>query len=89
MRSKSNIVILVIAIVMGAFAAFLARSFIQGQSIVTTSAVRTIVVASMPLEVGQVLGPEHITELTWNASTLPDGAFTSKDEFLKIGRAHV
>jgi pilus assembly protein CpaB len=80
-RSKSNIFILVIAIVMGAVAAFLARSFIQGQS-QTTSIVRTIVVASAPLEIGVVITPNHITEISWGASTLPDGAFGSKEEFL-------
>jgi pilus assembly protein CpaB len=82
-RSKSNIVILVIAVVMGAIAAFLARSFIQGQSQATTSPVRTIVVAAVPLEIGVIIVPEHLAEITWSASILPDGAFGSKEEFLR------
>jgi pilus assembly protein CpaB len=81
-RSKSNIVILVIAVVMGALAAFLARSFIQGQSLAPTSTVRTIMVAAVPIEAGVVIAAEHLAEISWGASVLPDGAFTSKDEFL-------
>jgi pilus assembly protein CpaB len=80
-RSKSNMFILVIAIVMGAIAAFLARSFIQGQSQVTNSTVRTIVVASVPIDVGVIITPNHIAEISWGASILPEGAFGTKEEF--------
>jgi pilus assembly protein CpaB len=85
-RSKSNIVILVIAVVMGALAVFLARSFIQGQSQETVTTVRKIVVAAVPLDVGTVLAPHHLTEISWGGSSLPDGAFTNKAEFLAGGK---
>jgi pilus assembly protein CpaB len=85
-RSKSNIVILVIAIVMGAIAVFMARSFILGQSQESTTAVRKIVVAAMPLEIGMVFAPHHVTEISWGGSSLPDGAFTSKTEFFAGGK---
>jgi pilus assembly protein CpaB len=85
-RNKSNLLILVIAIVMGAIAAFLARSFIQGQSQSAMMTTRTIVVASAPIDVGVVVLEDHLAEITWNASTLPEGAFGSKQEFLSGGR---
>jgi pilus assembly protein CpaB len=85
-RSKSNVVILVVAIVMGAIAAFLARSFIQGQSQVATSPTRTVLVASAPIDVGVVILEDHLTEISWNSITLPEGAFGSKQEFLSGGR---
>ena len=82
MRNKSNIVILAFAIVMGAIAAFLARSFIQGQSVVATPAARTIVVAAAPIEVGMVVNEDHLAEIAWGSANLPEGAFGSKQEFL-------
>ncbi len=87
MRNKSNFLILMVAIVMGAIAAFLARSFIQGQSQqVAVPTTRTIVVASSPIDVGVVLLEDHLTEIAWNSSTLPEGAFGSKQEFLSGAR---
>ena len=86
MRNKSNFLILIAAIVMGAIAVFLARSFIQGQSQVASSTSRTIVVAAAPIDVGVVVLAEHLTEITWNSDTLPEGAFGSKLEFLSAGR---
>jgi pilus assembly protein CpaB len=71
---------------MGAIAAFLARSFIQGQSQVATPISRTIVVAATPIDVGVVILEDHLSEISWNSSTLPEGAFGSKQEFLKGGR---
>lgn len=85
MRNKSNIVILLVAIVMGALAAFLARSFIQGQSQESTVA-RTIVVASTAIDVGVVLLEDHLNEIVWNSPVLPEGAFATKKEFLTGGR---
>jgi pilus assembly protein CpaB len=85
-RNKSNIFILLIAIAMGAIAAFLARSFIQGQSQASTPTTRTIVVAATPIDVGVVIVDGHLSEITWNSSTLPDGAFGSKQEFLSARR---
>lgn len=75
-----------VAIVMGAIAAFLARSFIQGQSQVATPVSRTIVVAAGPIDQGVVIVAEHLSEISWNSSTLPEGAFGSKQEFLSGGR---
>ena len=86
MRNKSNFLILVIAIVMGAIAAFLARSFIQGQSQVAAPTSRTIVVAAAPIDVGVVILEDHIAEISWSSNTLPEGAFGSKREFFNGAR---
>ena len=85
MRNKSNLVLLLVAIVMGAIAAFMARSFIQGQSQSANQTSRTIVVASTSIDVGVVLSESHVAEIQWHSASLPEGAFTSKAEFFQNG----
>jgi len=85
-RSKGNIIILLVAIIMGTIAAFLARSYIQQSQLSTTPAVRTIVVAATAVDMGTVLTEDYIKEIPWNSATLPEGAFGSKQEFLEGGR---
>ncbi len=79
----SNIIILVVAIVMGGVAAFMARSFMQGQQVATGT---TIVVAAKALSFGEPIGADGVAEVSWSASTLPDGAFSSREQLLKDGR---
>lgn len=86
MRNKSNLFLLLVAIIMGAIAAFMARSFIQGQSQTAVQTSKTIVVASTTIDVGVVLTENYISEIQWHSATLPEGAFTSKEEFLSGGR---
>ena len=79
----SSIIILAVAIFMGGIAAFLARSFMQGQEAVAS---KTIVVAAKPLGFGEPISEDSVVEVPWSASTLPDGAFPSRHELLKDGR---
>ena len=80
----NNLVILGIALVLGAVAAFLARNWLQSQT-QASSSVGTIVVASQTLPFGTQLSEDNITEITWGSSNLPEGAFTSKQALLKDG----
>jgi len=80
-------IILFLAIVMGGIAAFLARNWIEGHSrALAGDSVGTIVVAAQPLGFGAEVSPDSITEIPWVAKSLPDGAFTNKDDLLKDGR---
>lgn len=82
----SNLLILFIAVVMGAVAAFMARAVIQGQQNSTPQL--TIVVATASLEIGLVIPEDKIAEVSWGAATLPDGAFPTKADFLKDGQRY-
>jgi pilus assembly protein CpaB len=85
---RGNGLMLVLALIMGLGAAYLARDWIQRQAIAVPSApiTSTIVVAAAPLGFGVALAPENIVEIPWASSKVPDGAFTTKDELLKDGR---
>ena len=85
MGRNANLLILVVAIVMGGIAALLARNWMatharsaQGDS--------TIVVASSPLAFGAQLTAENISQIPWTKDAQPDGAFETKQELLKDGR---
>jgi pilus assembly protein CpaB len=80
----NNIVILVIAIMMGGLAAFLARNWLVSRTQV--SATTTIIVAARELPFGTPLTDDLVQEVTWSAPTLPTGAFTSKQDLSKDGR---
>jgi len=82
-RANSNGVILFLAIVMGGIAAFVARNWLENHS---RDAVRTVVVAAVPLAFGAPLTPESLTEIPWVAKAVPQGAFTSASQLLKDGR---
>jgi len=84
MRSTSNMIILAVAVVMGTVAAFMARAWLQGQT--HTASTGTIVVALAALDSGAPIAEDKIAEVSWGASALPEGAFASKQEFLKDGR---
>jgi pilus assembly protein CpaB len=85
---RNNITILFIAILLGGVAAFLARNWIESRSraLAAGDAVGTIVVAAAPLGFGAEVSPDSVTEISWVAKSLPDGAFVSRDELLKDGR---
>jgi pilus assembly protein CpaB len=83
----NSVIILFLAIVMGGIAAFLARNWIEGHSrALAGESVGTIVVAAQPLGFGAEVSPDSITEIPWVAKSLPEGAFTTKDDLLKDGR---
>src|SRR5437763_1246237 len=85
----NNVVVLVLALVMGGIAAFMARQWLQNHAVVSAAAsqnVGTIVVAAQPMQFGATVSAENIIEIPWAAGALPDGAFASKDDILNGGR---
>jgi pilus assembly protein CpaB len=83
MRTNS-VIILVIAILMGGIAAFLARSWLLSRTQVSAS--ETIVVAAKSLPFGTPLTDDAVREIAWAAPTLPTGAFSSMQALSKDGR---
>jgi pilus assembly protein CpaB len=85
---RRNLLILVLAIVMGGSAAFLARSWLESHARNSAAAqpITTMVVAAKPLSFGAILTPDDVIEVPWAAKTFPDGAFVTKDNLLKDGR---
>src|SRR6516165_10347560 len=90
MRSN-NVIILIVAIAMGGGAAYLARSWLQGQ--LDASAIHQpashIVVAAEPLAYGAAVTADNVSEIPWYTKTLPEGAFATKDDLLDGGRRTV
>lgn len=85
---RNNLIILVLALVMGGAAAFLAHDWLRAHARAATDGVgtSTVVVATEPLAFGTELTAGNLTEIPWAAQTMPDGAFTSKEELLHDGR---
>jgi pilus assembly protein CpaB len=83
MRANS-VVILVVAILMGGLAAFLARSWLVSRTQVVVGS--TIIVAAKSLPFGTPLTDDVVQEVTWAAAVLPNGAFVSKQDMSKDGR---
>lgn len=83
-----SILVLVVALAMGAVAAFFARTYILSQTSRTAkpSTERTIVVASAPLAFGAELNAENLREIPWPSSAQLTGAFSTKAEILSGGR---
>jgi pilus assembly protein CpaB len=90
MRNTTAITIIV-ALAMGGGAAFLARSWLQLQTnaLAAYQPAGHVVVAAEPLAYGAVVTSDTVVEIPWYASTLPDGAFASKDDLLQGGRRTV
>lgn len=84
---RSNLIILLVALLMGSVAALMARSWIERhttpQPVASTA---TIVVAAAQLPFGTVLGENNISEIPWTGAQLPEGAFAKKIDLLKDGR---
>jgi pilus assembly protein CpaB len=83
---RNNLVILVVAIVLGGIAAVLARNWLANHAGPRQVSIGTIVVARAPLAFGAQLTAENITEIPWSTAVLPEGAFATKDGLLKDGR---
>jgi pilus assembly protein CpaB len=81
----SSVVTLVIAIVMGGIAAFLARNWLisRTQAVPTTT---TIIAAAKPLAFGTPLTDDAVVEMPWAAKVVPEGSFLSKEALFKDGR---
>jgi len=80
----NNIVILVVAIVLGGIASFLARNWLLSNQ-AHAVANRTIVVAAKLLPFGAQLTENNVKVIGWGAETLPVGAFPSTRALFKDG----
>jgi pilus assembly protein CpaB len=81
----NNVLILIVAIVLGGLAAFLARNWLLSRQ-QTVAVGTTIVVASKMLPFGTTLANDNVEVIPWAAQTLPAGAFSSKEALFKEGR---
>ncbi len=85
MRSN-NLIILVVAIILGGIAAVLARNWLTSHVRSSQAGVGTIVVAAAPLTFGTQLSSENTAEIPWSKAALPAGAFANKQQLLIDGR---
>lgn len=84
---RGNLIILLVALVMGTIAALMARSWIERHTQPqAATATATIVVANAQLPFGAVLTEDNTVEIPWASRQLPDGAFSKKIDLLKDGR---
>jgi pilus assembly protein CpaB len=85
---KNSAIILLVAILMGGGAAYLARTWLNTQISASTAnpPAGHIVVAVEPLAYGATVTADSVAEIPWFTNTLPDGAFASKDDLLDGGR---
>src|SRR5262245_10501428 len=81
---RGNLVVLLVAIVVGGIAALMARSWMQ-RHVQPVQGVSTIVVAAGPLGFGAALSKDNTAEISWTGPPIPT-AFTSKEDLLKEGR---
>jgi pilus assembly protein CpaB len=86
MRRNNNLVILVVALVLGGIAAILARNWLASHAQLTEAGLGTIVVAASSLPFGAQLTTENTIEIAWNTAAVPDGAFKTKEDLLRDGR---
>ena len=86
---KGNLLILLLAIAMGGFAAFLARNWIAAHANVAAPDAGTIVVAAKPVAFGTELKGDTVTEIAWASGNMPEGAFATKEQLFKDGGRRV
>jgi pilus assembly protein CpaB len=84
MRANS-VIILLIAIVLGGIAAFLARNWLLSRTEVSATTT-TIVAAAKELPFGAPLTDDSVKEMPWAAAVVPAGSFPSKQALFKDGR---
>jgi pilus assembly protein CpaB len=86
MRRNNNLIILLVAVVLGSIAALLARNWLANNARSTQAGFGTIVVAASPIPFGAQLNAENTAEISWNTTAMPDAAFKTKEDLLKDGR---
>src|SRR5689334_7388165 len=88
MRSSTNLLILLLALVMGGVAAFLTRDWLANHAVATAAPepAGTIVVAVAPLSFGTSISKDNVAEVAWPAKMLPEGSFATVQDLLKDGR---
>ena len=79
-----TMLVLLIAILAGAFAVVSARSILARRGAAPVGA--NIVVGTQSLPYGTELTGDNLAEIPWSSNVLPNGAFRSKAELLKDGR---
>src|SRR5262245_17781098 len=84
----STVIILAVAVSMGASAAYLTRTWLKDQTRVSAAVqpAGTIVVAAESLAYGTAMTSDNVAEIPWFSNTLPEGAFAVKDDLLSSGR---
>ncbi len=87
MRGSTNLLILVVAVILGGVAAFLAKSWLQNHS-AYANAQKTvpILVANGSVAFGAPIGAKDVRQIDWPAQSSPEGAFASFAELTKEGR---
>lgn len=83
---NNNLMILVVAIVLGGIAAVLARNWLANHARSSQAHVGSIVVAASPLVFGAKLTKDNTKEIPWSTAVLPAGAFATKDDLLEDGQ---
>src|SRR5437016_7896650 len=88
---RGNIIILVLALLMGSIAAVMARNWIEQHTVAqpAPAPLGTVVVATAPLVFGTALTKDNVSEILWAGAQTPEGAFATKDDLLKEGRRFV
>jgi pilus assembly protein CpaB len=93
----SAVFMIVVALVFGALAVFVAQSWLNSQNDARMKNVpapvavktRTIVVATAPLRFGVELNARNLREVPWPENAVPDGSFASIDALLAAGKRMV
>ena len=83
---NNNLIVLVVALVLGGIAAVLARNWLAHHARLAQGEVGTIVVAAAPVAFGTELTKENTKEIPWSTAVLPEGAFATKTDLLEQGR---
>jgi pilus assembly protein CpaB len=83
---SGSVALLLVAVLMGALAAFLARAWLLGQAQSANRPMGTIVVAAAPMQFGSTISEDKVAEIRWAADVLPPGAFATKRDLFKDGR---
>jgi pilus assembly protein CpaB len=83
---NNNLIVLVVAVVLGGIAAVLARNWLAHHAQLTQGNVGTIVVAASPIAFGTELTKDNTKEIPWSTAVLPEGVFATKSELLEPGR---
>jgi pilus assembly protein CpaB len=91
----STIVMTAFAVVFGLLAVFVAQSWLNSQAEMRMKSLeankkplstRTIVVAAKPLRFGNELTAQHLREVPWPETALPQGAFAKIQDLLSNGK---
>jgi len=89
------IVMLVLAVAMGAMSVYLARDWLQRQGQFGDAAAKpsieltTVVVAKLPMNFGDAVTSEYLREVEWPAATVPENSFRTVEELTKPGEERV